>query len=226
MTTVKEDSQTINEDSDFLEVDAQIPGQNYCCLSFISPEKILKKQELYIFNYFIKDFFKNNKIEEIRDFDESKILEKYQDFRYVNETKLSQKFHEENDNQTTVRGIKVRGVYDSYKEAQVRAKVLQRMDSNFNVFVGQVGYWLPWDPEPDTIKDQEYLESELNNLMQEYKNNQDQKDLFYNEQLQERKKNTRNQVDSDDSDDEIKETSDEITNIMEQEDPWLKNKNK
>jgi hypothetical protein len=41
--------------------------------------------------------------------------------------------------------LKVRGVYDTLREAQVRAKVLQRRDPNFNVFLGQVGYWLPWD---------------------------------------------------------------------------------
>ena len=27
------------ENEDYLEVDTKIPGQNYCCLSFISPEK-------------------------------------------------------------------------------------------------------------------------------------------------------------------------------------------
>ena len=30
---------------DFLEVDQQIPGQNFVCLSFISPEKVLKRRE-------------------------------------------------------------------------------------------------------------------------------------------------------------------------------------
>ena len=36
--------------------------------------------------------------------------------------------------------------------------MLQRRDSNFNVFVGQVGYWLPWDPQAHQIENQEYLE--------------------------------------------------------------------
>ena len=30
---------------DFLEVDSKIPGQNYVCLSFVSPEKTLKQKE-------------------------------------------------------------------------------------------------------------------------------------------------------------------------------------
>ena len=32
---------------DFLEVDPKIPGQNYVCLSFVSPEKFLKQKENY-----------------------------------------------------------------------------------------------------------------------------------------------------------------------------------
>ena len=35
---------------DFLEVDTPIGGQNYACLSFISPEKILKEK---IYNSYI-----------------------------------------------------------------------------------------------------------------------------------------------------------------------------
>ena len=31
---------------DFLEVDRPVPGQNYCCISFISPDKILKQKEV------------------------------------------------------------------------------------------------------------------------------------------------------------------------------------
>jgi len=33
----------VNED--FLEVDKPIPGQNYACLSFVSPENIIKQKE-------------------------------------------------------------------------------------------------------------------------------------------------------------------------------------
>jgi hypothetical protein len=30
---------------DFLEVDQKIPGQNYVCLSFVSPDNFLKKKD-------------------------------------------------------------------------------------------------------------------------------------------------------------------------------------
>ena len=34
-------------EQDFLEVDRAIPGQNFVCLSFISPENVLEDKNLY-----------------------------------------------------------------------------------------------------------------------------------------------------------------------------------
>lgn len=33
-------------EEDFLTVDAEIPGQKFVCLSFVSPEKILDKKDV------------------------------------------------------------------------------------------------------------------------------------------------------------------------------------
>ena len=42
---------------DYLEVDEGIPGQNYVCLSFLSPETFIQnKDALYVF-YIHKSFF-------------------------------------------------------------------------------------------------------------------------------------------------------------------------
>ena len=39
-------------EEDFLSVDQKAPGQNYCCLSFISPEKVInKKKHLFYMNF-------------------------------------------------------------------------------------------------------------------------------------------------------------------------------
>jgi hypothetical protein len=70
-----------------------------------------------------------------------------------------------------IRGLKIRGVYDTRQEADARAKYLQNIDPDFHVFVGQVGLWLPWDPDPNDAEDQEYQEKELNDLMKGYKEN-------------------------------------------------------
>ena len=214
---------------DFLEVDQSIPGQNYVCLSFVSPENVLNNKELYYVHKFLKTISKNY------DLDENSIEEKFKDFKYVNQDVLEKEFYEKNDFRTTVRGIKVRGVYDTLREAQVRAKVLQRRDPNFNVFLGQVGYWLPWDPNPHKIDNQEYGEQELNELVKSYRENQEKKDIHFQENIdyvkeQAAKKNAKQkeenakQKESDDNEDVVNKVSDEVKNSLNDIDPWLKNK--
>ena len=41
------------EKIDYLEVDKPIPGQNYVCISFVSPENIYKQKELFVFNKYM-----------------------------------------------------------------------------------------------------------------------------------------------------------------------------
>jgi len=38
---------------DILEVDKPIAGQNFCCISFVSPEKVLKQKEMFFFQEFL-----------------------------------------------------------------------------------------------------------------------------------------------------------------------------
>ena len=167
---------------DYLEVDKPIPGQNYVCLSFISPEKTLRNKERFFTHRFLQDFLK-----EKYQVEESKLQDYYQEFLLQHETELDQEFTKSMDFQTNVRGLKVRGVFDTQREANIRAQVLQRMDRSFHVFVGQVGYWLPWDPSVEQIENQEYLEPELNNLVKNYKENETKRDLYYSQQVRTRK---------------------------------------
>ena len=44
---------------DLCDEDAPIAGQKFACMSFVSPEKILKKRELYIFEQFLKQSSSN-----------------------------------------------------------------------------------------------------------------------------------------------------------------------
>jgi hypothetical protein len=115
------------------------------------------------------------------DFKTTTIQEAYETFLFKNKKKLEDAFFAKNDFRTTVRGLKVRGVYDTYNEAVGRAKTLQKIDPSFNVYVGQVGFWLPWDPEPSDVADQEYADDQLNQLMKKYKENESQRDEFYEE---------------------------------------------
>ena len=168
-------------EQDFLEVDRPIPGQNFVCLSFISPENVLEDKNLYSLYKF---HLSQNEGSELTF---SQFKEQYTDFCDSNEKTLQTEFDEICEFRTNVRGIKIRGVYDTQREANVRAQVLQKMDSSFHVYVGQVGYWLPWDPNPNNIEEQEYLNKDLNRLNKEYAKNQTKRDMFYEEQKREKK---------------------------------------
>ena len=176
-------------------MDKPIPGQNFVCLSFVSPEKILKNKEIFLMEKFLKSFV--NKLNEQNNslkLEYENVKNEYDSFLYSNKEILEKTFFEENNYQTTMRGLKVRGIYDTKREADVRAKVLQKLDSSHNVFIGQVGYWLPWDPDP-TNMDTEYLEDELNNLVKEYKNNENRMDDYYQQQTRDRAQMAKDQID-------------------------------
>jgi hypothetical protein len=124
----------------------------------------------------------NNFVQKSRnDVTKTKIAEAFDDFLYKNKTKLESEFHAQNDFQTTIRGLKVRGVYGNPKEAELKAKKLQNKDKYHNILVGDVGKWLPWDPEPHEVTDQEYAQDELNTLMRKYKENEDNREKFFEE---------------------------------------------
>ena len=175
---------TVKEDH--LDVDTPIPGQQFVCLSFVSPEKILEQKE----TFFRKAFWKYMKTNyDTIDFALIENLETlYATFIDQEEQALEESFHEGNAIQTTIRGLKVRGTYNSKHEADIRAKVLQKLDRSHHVFVAPVGYWLPWDPSEDAIQDQVYQEEQLNELMKNYKTNELKRDEYYETQKEERKK--------------------------------------
>jgi hypothetical protein len=185
-----------NIKEDFLEVDPKIPGQNFVCLSFVSPEKILKQKETFMTTKFL-DYLINDSdplVEKIREnmlnkeikINYDSVEKLYDDWKYLKNEEVEAEFFELNEYRTSMRGIKVRGVYDTYKEASVRAQVLRRKDASFNVFVGQIGYWLPWDPECESVPEQEYQEGQLNELVKKYKENLDNRDNLYDQVKNER----------------------------------------
>ena len=182
---------------DVLDVDKEIAGQTFGCFSFISPEKILKQKEMYFFEEFLKQWEMNKSMEKfhqflnfisfkyklqfeevIKDFEtfvkeerdtivNSSIDQDYKSFLDREEDSLEKKFNTKHNFQTSVRGFKSRGNFGSQNEAEIRARLLREMDPNFDVYVGPVGTWLPWEPEAYKTGRVEYLEEELNQLVQE-----------------------------------------------------------
>jgi len=223
---LKEEEEKLNNDfqedsyeEDYLDVDKPLPNQNWVCMSFVSPEKVLKTKEDYYFYYYTLEQMNNyrdivkSEIDKLMEkalsgsVDSSEIVDlrnelskkfteeqtfndfkdKLDNFKYKNEQEIEKLYHEENNFHTTIRGIKIRGVFNDYETAKNRSKTLQKMDKNFNVFIGQVGYWLPWDPNPDNIEDQEYMNSKLNTIVKSYKENQEKKNAFFEEEIEKKK---------------------------------------
>jgi hypothetical protein len=121
---------------------------------------------------------------------ESSLKEQYDDFLYKNREKLEDEFFSKNNFQTTVRGLKIRGVYASQSEAELRSKKLQRSDPLHNIYIGEIGKWLPWDPSPVDVPNQEYAEDQLNTLMKKYKENEEAREMFMRENRQRLQRNT------------------------------------
>jgi hypothetical protein len=208
---------------DYLEADKEIRGQNYVCLSFISPENILKDKQVYYTHKFLKSICSEYGL------DEESIGDKYKDYLFNSKEQLDKDFSEQNEFRTTVRGLKVRGTYDTLQEAEMRAKRLQKSDPNFNVFVGQVGFWLPWDPEPKDIGEEQYLNDELNNLMSEYKANADKRDEVFNNRKRDLIQKNNLEVEAHHAKlSELEKSNEQLNTISENltgEDPWLSKKN-
>ena len=79
----------------------------------------------------------------------------------------------------TVCGIKIRGVYATEEEAKKRADYLVKMDPYHNIYVGNVGKWLPFEDNPEKAKDNNYMNSELNRLMKAYNQQQDEAKMYH-----------------------------------------------
>jgi hypothetical protein len=201
---------------DYLEEDSEIPTQRYSIISFLSPEKIIKQKEEYYIEEFIKwldydwkikgmehfvaflskkyslkiddlmgDLQEFTKVhnEEIKKTD---VHEQYQVFLLKHEKELESQFSEKVGFRTNVRGVKLRRVFANLEECQQYAKVMQRKYPRDNLYIGKVGCWLPWDPTEHMMPEVEYATQELNELMRKYKENEVNRDIFFEEEKQQK----------------------------------------
>jgi len=85
----------------------------------------------------------------------------------------------------SVCGVKVRGCYSTYEEAQKRANFLQKSDPYHNIYIGEVGKWCPFEDNPEKAKDTEYMNKDLNKLMKTYWSQQEEAKEFHELRKQE-----------------------------------------
>lgn len=202
---------------DLLDEDKPIAGQKFVCVSFCSPEKILKDKQTFFFEEFLKKWelsksmekfvqflnfvsykynisfddvsndFKEFVKEEKESLNKSGIEDDYKTFIDNNEDDLQKQFDIAHNFQTNTRGLKIRGAYPTQEEAELRCKMLREIDSNHDIMVGPVGMWMPWDPEAYKTGRVEYMEEELNQLMSEKTKNESNAKTAFDQRVKESK---------------------------------------
>ena len=203
---------------DLLEEDKPLAGQKFVCVSFVSPEKILKQKEIFFFEEFLKKWDLNKSMEKfvqflnfasfkykltfddvMKDFQDfiteekdtitaSTLTDDYKTFVDKNEEDLEKSFSIAHNFQTHTRGIKIRGSYPSIEEAELRCKMLREIDPHHDVYVGPVGLWMPWEPEAYKTGRVEYMEEELNKLMSEKSKSEENAKNAFEQRVKETKK--------------------------------------
>jgi hypothetical protein len=203
---------------DLLEEDKPIAGQKFACVSFVSPENIIQQKEHFFFDRFVKtwDLFKSmqkyaqftaflaykynldpeqvtvdlNEFckEESVTLAKESIADDYKTYmeKYIDDLELE--YNKKNDFQTNTRGIKIRGVFPSQEEAELRAKLLRENDPHFDVYVGPVGVWMPWEPDAYRTGQVNFLESQLNELMSKKQQNEASAKEYFDKRVKEAKR--------------------------------------
>ena len=187
------------EKIDYLDSDPVNHDQRYCLLSAIFPESMVEKKELYYFQEYFKKVIEKGVVgdNDIKKFKKDELArlqeittnmkENYTDFKAANWEALDEKFAAATENATNTFGIKIRGVFCNIAEAKAKSGVLQRRDPDHNVFIGEVGKWLPLNPSLEYfVENQEYLDEELNTLMKKYQENLQLRDDYYEQQKRDR----------------------------------------
>jgi hypothetical protein len=203
---------------DLCDEDPVIASQKFVCISFISPEKVLKQREQFIFEKFVQQWEFSKSIEKFGEFlnfvsfkykikmddimndmkeyvtDEKNHLKSFsiendfKNFMDKNEDRITEDFNKKHEFNTSVRGVKVRGAYSSQAEAELRCKKLRENDPHHDIFVGPVGVWMPWDPDAYKTGRVEFIEEELNQLHQEKIKNEEKAKQEFDQRVRDAKR--------------------------------------
>jgi hypothetical protein len=203
---------------DLLDEDKPVANQKFVCVSFVSPENILKQKEQFMFEEFAKHWDLKHNMQKFTEFmnfisykynlkfdnvmadldeyvksEQDKLRnlsvnDDYKTFLDNHEGQLTEEFKKKFSFQTSVRGLKIRGSYPTQQEAELRCKMLREVDPNHDVYVGPVGMWMPWEPEAYKTGRVEYLEEELNKLMHEKQKNESSAKEAFDARVKETKK--------------------------------------
>lgn len=130
-------SKTPVSECDFLEEDPIIDNQVYTCLSFVTPTE---KMADSVYSAISAEY--NLAVDVVK--------------RVVADWESAM---------APRRAMKIRGSSRTMEAAQKRCEAIKEFDTYHHVFVGEVGKWMTFAPDAESIEDQVYAETELNALM-------------------------------------------------------------
>ena len=185
---------------DYLREDVPIPSQKFACVSFVEPtdQELVTDQEAFIATKFLTSFLADHKVatefvategedkvtDQIRehlDLSYDNVKSSFYQFRKLHLQQLQSDFEAVDITRegNTMRGLKVRGTFPSHSMAQQKAKELRQFEPAFDVFVTQVGFWVPFNPQNLADVDAEYDEDALNNLVKSKVEEDEKRQLAY-----------------------------------------------
>lgn len=112
----------------------------------------------------------------------------WRNFLDKDEERLTHSFQAEHGFQTSTRGLKLRGVFGNQEEAERHCTKLRERDPHHDILVGQVGVWMPWDPDAYKTGRVEFMEEELNQLHKEKIKNEERAKQEFEQRVRETKR--------------------------------------
>lgn len=91
---------------------------------------------------------------------------KYKEFKEINYEELRKEFNERyGEEYDSIRMCKFFQAFPSLKQAQKYANELAKNNKMFDIYIQEVGKWVPFKPSPEMCKDSSYTDERMNKVM-------------------------------------------------------------
>mgnify|MGYP006078081113 CR=1 FL=1 len=169
----------------YLEQDPVLPHQSYCLFSFLPRKEDLTKK----FNK-----CRYEKIQDVLDLNADKLLKAIEDkpamitahiLTTINDVLRDSEVEEDMEKHKVNGAVKFRGSFQSLDDAKKYSTHLSDLDNRFDIYLGQTGFWYPFDPPSESVKNQEFRDEKLNGLMQGYLENKTKSDIYFKQRMRE-----------------------------------------
>jgi hypothetical protein len=179
----------------------EVSGQQWGVYSFISPEREIRRREMFMFEQFVRQWSYTTSVTAFSEFmqfmsvkhaipieslqadlaefiadktNNLASLDVSDEFTGYVEThfeKLDEKYEKKHGFETSVRGFAAIGNFSTEEKAGEHARKIREINSDHDILVTKNFHWVPFDPDRYRIANVDYLNPELNRLHQEKKEN-------------------------------------------------------